>query len=154
MSHNSLLSSLLVTLPYWVAAITVETNNGIIAAVVGKFSSIKHSIDTTCLGFKLVKILFDFDRLINKQMNGFLTHQQVSHYLSASCSLMSDSLQLCGLYSPWNSPGQKAGVGSHSLLQGLFPTQGSNPGLPHCRWILYHLSYQGSQLHYVDLSKH
>ena len=41
-----------------------------------------------------------------------------------------------GLYSPWNSPGQNAGVGSLSLLQ-IFPTQGSNPGLPHCRqWIL------------------
>ena len=41
------------------------------------------------------------------------------------------------LYSPWNSSGQNTGVGSRSLLQGLFPTQGSNPGLPHCRWILY-----------------
>ena len=36
------------------------------------------------------------------------------------------------------------GVGSHSLLQGIFPTQGSNAGLPHCRWILHHLSHQGS----------
>ena len=36
------------------------------------------------------------------------------------------------------------GVGSCSLLQGIFPTQGSNPGLPHCRWILYQLSYRGS----------
>ena len=40
-----------------------------------------------------------------------------------------------GLYSPWNSLGQNTGVGSLSLLQGIFPTQGSNPGLPHCRWI-------------------
>ena len=46
-----------------------------------------------------------------------------------------------GLYSPWNSPGQDTGVGSYSLLQGQsLPTQGSNPGLPHCRWILYQLS--------------
>ena len=45
---------------------------------------------------------------------------------------------------PWNSPGQNTGVGSLSLLQGIFPTQGSNPGLPHCRRILYHLSHQGS----------
>ena len=50
---------------------------------------------------------------------------------------MSDSLQPHGLYSPWNSPGQNTGVGSLSLLQGVFPTQGSNPGLPHCRQILY-----------------
>ena len=42
-----------------------------------------------------------------------------------------------GLYSPWNSPGQNTGVGSLSLLQRIFPTQGTNPGLPHCRWILY-----------------
>ena len=47
---------------------------------------------------------------------------------------MSNSLQLHGLYSPWNSPGQKTGMGSYSLLQGIFPTQGWNPGLPRCRW--------------------
>ena len=49
-----------------------------------------------------------------------------------------------GPYSPWNSPGQNTRVGSCSLLQGIFPTQGSNPGLPHCRQILYWLSHQGS----------
>ena len=48
------------------------------------------------------------------------------------------------LYSPWNSPGQNTGVGRLSLLQGIFPTHGSNPGLPHCRWILYQLSHKGS----------
>jgi len=47
-------------------------------------------------------------------------------------------------YSPWNSPGQNIGVGSLSLLQRIFPTQGSNPGLPHCRRILYQLSHKGS----------
>ena len=41
------------------------------------------------------------------------------------------------LYSPWNSPGQNTGGGSLSLLQGIFPTQGSKPGPPHCRPILY-----------------
>ena len=50
-----------------------------------------------------------------------------------------------GLYSPCNSPGQNTGVGSHSLLQGIFLTQKSNQGLLHCRRILYQLSYQGSQ---------
>ena len=63
---------------------------------------------------------------------------------SESHSVVSDSLQPHGLYSPWNSPGQNTGVGSLFLLQGIFPTQGSNPGLPHCRWILYQLSHQGS----------
>ena len=58
---------------------------------------------------------------------------------------MSDSLQPRGLYSPWNSPGQNTGVGRLSLLPGIFPTQGSNPGLPHCRQILYQLSHKGTQ---------
>ena len=57
---------------------------------------------------------------------------------------MSDSLRPHGLYSPWNSLGQNIGVGSLSLLQGIFPTQGLNPGILHCRWILYQLSHQGS----------
>ena len=48
------------------------------------------------------------------------------------------------LWPPWNSPGQITGVGSLSLLQGIFATQGSNPGLPHCGWILYQLSHEGS----------
>ena len=48
------------------------------------------------------------------------------------------------LYSPWIPPGQNTGVGSCSLLQGVFPIQGSNPRLLHCRWILYQLSHLGS----------
>ena len=60
-----------------------------------------------------------------------------------SYSVVSDSLQPYGLYSPWNSPGQNTEVGSLSLLQGIFPTHGSNPGLPHCR-IFYQLSHKGS----------
>ena len=59
-------------------------------------------------------------------------------------------VQLC--VTPWtvahqaplscNSPGKNTGVCCHSLLQGIFPTQESNPGLMHCRQILYQLSYQ------------
>ena len=59
---------------------------------------------------------------------------------------MSDFLWCHGLQNPWNSPGQNTGVGSYSLLHGIFPTQGSHPGFPHCRQILYQLSYQGSPL--------
>ena len=51
-------------------------------------------------------------------------------------------------YSPWNSPGQNAGVGSLSLLQGDFPTQELNLALPHCRQILYQLSHKGSPSKY------
>ena len=64
-----------------------------------------------------------------------------------SHSVMSNSLQspwtvACQLLCSWDSPGN-IGVGSHALLQGIFPPQGLNPGLPHCRRFLYHLSHQG-----------
>ena len=74
----------------------------------------------------------------------------ISHILlkgkreSESHSVVSNSLRPLEFYSPWDSLGQNTGVGSHSLLQGIFPTQGSNPGLPHCRRILYQLSHKGS----------
>ena len=45
---------------------------------------------------------------------------------------------------PWDSPGKNTGVGRYFLLQGIFPSQGSNAGYPHCRQTLYHLSHQGS----------
>ena len=61
-----------------------------------------------------------------------------------NCSFVSDSLRPHVLYNPWNSPGYNTGVGSLPLLQGIFPTQGSNPGLLHCRWIIYQLSHKGS----------
>ena len=63
---------------------------------------------------------------------------------SASHSVVSNSLQPHGLYSSWNSPGQNHGVGSLSLLQGIFPTQSLKPVLSHCRQILYQLSHKGS----------
>ena len=56
-----------------------------------------------------------------------------------NCSLPGSSIH-------GDSPGKNIGVGCHSLLQGIFPTQGWNPGLLHCRQILYHLSHQGSPL--------
>ena len=71
--------------------------------------------------------------------------------ISVSCSVVSDSFWPYGPYPsrllcPWNFPGENTGVGCHSHLQGIFPTQGSNLGLPHCRQILNHLSYQGSMI--------
>ena len=68
-----------------------------------------------------------------------------------SHSVMSDSLQPHGLQPtsllcPWNFPGKSTGVRCHFLLQRIFPTQGSNLGLPHCRQTLYHLSHQGSSI--------
>ena len=66
-----------------------------------------------------------------------------------SCSVVSDSLQPHGLWPtrllcPWGFPGKNTGVGSHSLLQKIFPTQGLNLGLLHCKRILYQLSHKGS----------
>ena len=72
---------------------------------------------------------------------------------SESCSVMSDSLRPHGLYSPRNSPGQNTGVDSCCLLQGIFPTQGLNPGLPHCRQILYQLSHQRSLVYIWGLTE-
>ena len=67
---------------------------------------------------------------------------QISYLNSESHSVVSDSLQPHGL-SPWNSPGQDTGVDSLSLFQGIIPTQGLNPGLPHCRQIFfYQLSHK------------
>ena len=55
-------------------------------------------------------------------------------------------LTLCNpMEYPWNSPGQNIGVGSLSLLQWIFPAQGLNPGLLHCRQILYQLSDKEAQ---------
>ena len=80
-------------------------------------------------------------------------HSEVVHPLHCHmlpCSVMSDSLRPHGkqptrLLCPWNFPGKSTGVGFHFLLQGIFPTQGSNPGLPCFRQTLYHLSHQGRQ---------
>jgi len=58
--------------------------------------------------------------------------------VAQSCPTLCDPMDC-----PWNSPGQNTGVGSLSLLQGIFPTQESNRDLLHCRHILYQLSYQG-----------
>ena len=86
--------------------------------------------------------------ICKKDTCSLMVKAQLFHYYekseSESRSVVSSSLQPHGLYSPRNSPGQNTGVGSYFLLQGIFPTQGSNPGLSHCRWILYQLSHKGS----------
>ena len=78
-------------------------------------------------------------------------------YVCESHSVISNSLRLHGLYSPWNSPGQNTGVGSLSFLQRIFLTQELNQSLLHCRQILYHLSYQGGiqyqQFFYISTLK-
>ena len=61
--------------------------------------------------------------------------------LSESVKVAQSCMTLCD---PMDFQAKNTRMGSHSLLHGIFPTQGSNPGLPHCKWILYQLSHQGS----------
>ena len=78
----------------------------------------------------------------------FAVQQRLTQHCKATMKVkvtqQSDSLQPRELYSPWSSPGQNTGVSSLSLLQGIFPTQGSNWGLLYCRQTLYQLNHQGS----------
>ena len=76
-----------------------------------------------------------------------LSHQGSPYTIDGKVKVAQLCLTLCDpMDSPWNSPGQNTEVGSLSLLQGIFPTPGSNPGLPHCR-----LSHKGNpkQLEWV-----
>ena len=87
----------------------------------------------------------------NKQTNSALHHPGKWKSESVSLSVMFDSLRTHGLKptgssSSWNSPDKNAAVGSHPLLQGILPTQGSNPGLQYRRQILYHLNHQEQRL--------
>ena len=85
-----------------------------------------------------------FTEPYNSISNQYTAWYSLSQWVYTIHSVVSDSLWPHGLNSPWNSPGQNTGVSSHSLLQGIFPPQGSNPGLLHCRQFLYQLSHQGS----------
>ena len=66
--------------------------------------------------------------------------------LLQSCPTLCDPMDcsLAGSSVHGDFPGKNIGVGLYALLQGIFPTQGWNPGLPHCKWIFYCLSHQGS----------
>ena len=129
------------------------------------FNLFKHTLTPQIPGnyqFFFCLCSFDFSRFLynwNHKYIGFSDwllsfsdmHLTVDSYLlwlseseSESCSVMSDSLWPHGLYGQSNSPGQNTGMGSLSLFQGIFPTQGLKPGLPHCRQILYQLSHQGN----------
>ena len=93
-------------------------------------------------------------RIANTKLNILLPFLCCSG--SASHQVVSDSLGTCGLQParllcPWNFPGKNTGIGSYFLLQGIFPTQGPNLGLPHYGQIPYHLSHQGIRSHAVRL---
>ena len=82
----------------------------------------------------------DIDSIIASNLYHFFFLSMMKVKVAQFCLTLCDPMNC----SPWNSPGQNTGVGSLSLLQGIFRTQGSNPGLPHCRWILDQLSHKGS----------
>ena len=102
------------------------------------------SLGKTLLNFVLLHFVLQGQTclLLQVSLNFLLLHSRTCE--SENRSVMSDFLWPHGLYSPWTSLGQNTGVGSLSLLQGIFPTQGSNPGLPHCRQVLYQLSHKES----------
>ena len=86
-----------------------------------------------------------------KQFNCF--QQQVMQFQMKPChSVLSNSLQPYGLLSPRNFLGQNTVVGSLYFVQWIFPTQGSNPGLQHCRRIPYQLSHKEVQMVSLSLS--
>ena len=85
------------------------------------------------------RLLFHFTSFIIKPSVQF---SSVTQSCPTLCDPMDCSLPGSSVHG--DSPDKNTGVGSHSLLQGIFPTQGSNPGLPRCGWILYHLSHHGS----------
>ena len=87
----------------------------------------------------------DFSHEMKRRL---LLGRKVMTNLLWSYSVVSDSLWPHGLWHTrllylWNFLGKSTGLGCHFLLQGIFPTQGSNPGLPHWGQVLYHLSHQG-----------
>ena len=83
------------------------------------------------------------------------SHDAVLCLATQSCSTLCKSIDCStpGFSFHGNSPGKNTGVGCHTFLQGIFPTQGLNPGLLHCRWILYHQSHQKSQYLVIGLQK-
>ena len=91
---------------------------------------------------------------LDNQVNGSTRNEErvyrrmcmclVSHLSPTLCNLMNYSSP--GSSVRGNSPGKNTGVNCHFLPQEIFPTQGSNPGLPHCRWILYYLNHQDRRM--------
>ena len=111
------------------------------------------SCSLRCMIMCFPYVCFSFTSLLLSPFPQGSLHPTPLHSLvcviCVSRSVVSDSLrphglQLASLLCPWNSPGKNTGVGCHSLLQGVFPTQESNLSLQHCRQTLYCLNHQGS----------
>ena len=103
-----------------------------------------------------IQILLDH-RLLYIYLNHFVVHLKLTQYCKSTTKLREKAWCALSLSHVWlfatlwtgtsvhgDSPGKNTGVGCLALLHRIFSTQRLNPGLPHCRWILYHLSNQGS----------
>ena len=99
-----------------------------------------HWGSVSALNFPILEFLFH-GTSISIFLKAFAVLCLVAQSCPTLCDRMDCSLQ--GFSVHGDSLGKNTGVGCHVLLQGIFPTQGLNPGLPHCRWILYRLSYWG-----------
>ena len=77
-----------------------------------------------------------------------VSHSVVSNFLTQVLFQPCPGQEHTKLLCPWNSPGKNTGMGCRFLLQGIYLTQGSDPGLLPCRQILYCLSHTGSQMHF------
>ena len=88
------------------------------------------------------------DVYFRKYVNLKFQFSSVTQSCLTICHPMDCSLP--GFFCPWDFPGKNAGVDCHFLLQGIFLTQESNPGVPHCRQTLYHLSHHGVEVYYKD----
>ena len=114
------------------------------ALTVGLSVNFSHSelLTSKFVLFEATKFLFCFCNLLQQQGCAV-------RLVAQSCLTLCDPIDcsLPGSSVHGDSPGKNTGVGCHALLQGIFPTQGSNPGLLHCRWILHRLSHQGREAH-------
>ena len=89
---------------------------------------------------------------ITTRTNKYYIHRKVRVKSLSHVRLSATSWTAAHQAPPWDFPGQSTGAGCHFLLQGIFPSQGSNPGLPHYRQTLYCLSHQGS--HYIHITEY
>ena len=122
-----------------------------------QISSLKHRLHHNSNKCRIVERHLSENQKINCINPGranntklIIIEKKVKLIESQSClnSFQPHGLQPTRLLCPWDSPSKNTRVGSPSLLQGIFLTQGSNPGLLHCKHMLYCLSHQGSPNHY------
>ena len=109
--------------------------------VAGHFATKLYFKTSTC--FCPVPVLSRWERRLRWLASGMFPKGGFLVKVAQSCLTLCDPMNcsLPGSSVHGESPGKKTGVGFHALLQGIFPTQGLNPGLPHCRQILHHLSH-------------